>query len=174
RNPERSWLLYMRGGNLVARGFDHRASRLTSDGPVPVASRVPWIRSTGGVDASVAGGNLVWLDHPDRSQLVWVNRQGRELSSVGPVFSSFNLVRLSKDGRWAVMPVMDWARGLLDVWTVEIANGTARRVAALDATMDSPVFSPDADRVVCGKAAGRPPVLAMLALRDGVTPEDLP
>ena len=25
RNPDRSWLLYMRGGNLVARGFDHKA-----------------------------------------------------------------------------------------------------------------------------------------------------
>ena len=29
----------------------------------------------------MAGGTLVWLDHPDRSQLVWVDRQGRELSS---------------------------------------------------------------------------------------------
>jgi dipeptidyl aminopeptidase/acylaminoacyl peptidase len=173
-NPERSWLLYMRGGNLVARGFDHKAGRLTSDGPVPIASRVSYFRSTGGVEASVAGGNLVWLDHPDRSQLMWVDRQGRELSSVGPVLSSFNLVRLSKDGRWAVMPVIDRSRGLLDTWIVEIATGAARRVAALDATMDSPVLSPEADRVVCGKAAGRPPVLSMLALREGVVPEDLP
>ena len=62
-------------------GFDHKAGRLTSEGPVPVASSVPYFRSTGGVEASVAGGTLVWLDHPDRSQLVWVDRQGRELSS---------------------------------------------------------------------------------------------
>jgi DNA-binding winged helix-turn-helix (wHTH) protein len=173
-NPERSWLLYMRGGNLVARGFDHKAGRLTSDGPVPVASQVPYFRSTGSVEASVAGGTLVWLDHPDRSQLVWVDRRGRELSSVGPVLSSFNLVRLSKDGRWAAMGVIDRTRGLLDAWTVEIATGAARRVAALDAAMDSPVFSPKADRIVCAKAAGRPPVLAVLTFREGVVPEKLP
>jgi hypothetical protein len=40
------------------------------------------------VQASVAGRTLVWLDHPDRSQLVWVDRHGRELSSVGSVMSS--------------------------------------------------------------------------------------
>lgn len=174
RHPDRSWLLYMRGGNLVARGFDHKAGRLTSEGPVPVASHVPYYRSTGGVEASVAGGTLVWLDHPDRSQLVWMDRQGRELSSVGPVLSSFNFVRLSRDGRWAVMPVVDWSRGLLDAWVVEIETGLARRVAALDATMDSPVFSPDADRIVYGEAAGQPPVLAMLGLRERVVSENLP
>ena len=174
RERDRSWLLYMRGGNLMARGFDPQAGRLTSDSPVPVASQVPFFRSTGGVEASVAGGNLVWLNHPDASQLVWVDRQGRELASVGPVMSSFNLVRLSRDGRWATMPVIDWSRGLLDTWVVEIATGAARRVGMLDATMDSPVFSPDAGRIVAGKAAGRPPVLAMLALRDGVSPENLP
>jgi Tol biopolymer transport system component len=88
--------------------------------------------------------------------------------------SSFNLVRLSKDGRWAAMGVIDRTRGLLDAWTVEIATGAARRVAALDAAMDSPVFSPKADRIVCAKAAGRPPVLAVLTLREGVVPEKLP
>jgi hypothetical protein len=89
RDPEKSWLLYMRGGNLVARGFDPRAGRLTSEGPFPIASHVPYFRSAGSVEASVAGGTLVWLDHPDRSQLVWVDRQGHELSSVGSVMSRF-------------------------------------------------------------------------------------
>ncbi len=174
RNPHNSWLLYMRGGNLVARGFDSKAGRLTPDGPAPIASHVPYFRSTGGVDASVAGTTLVWLDHANRSQLVWVDRQGHELSSVGPVLSSFNRVRLSQDGRWAAMPVIDWSRGWLDSWIVEISTGAARRVALLDATMESPVFSPRADRMVCGKAAGRPPLLAMLPLHDGVVLEKLP
>ena len=174
RDPRESWLLYMRGGNLVARGFDPRAGRLTSEGPVPIAPRVPYFRSAGSVEASVAAGNLVWLDHPDRSQLVWVDRQGHELSSVGPVLSSFNQVRLSADGRLAVVPVIDRSRGVLDLWTVEIATGAARRVSTPPATYNSPVFSPDAKRVAFGKAYGRPPVLAMLALDEGTVAQDLP
>jgi Tol biopolymer transport system component len=174
RNPEKYWLLYMRGGNLVARGFDPRAGRLTSEGPFPIASHVPYFRSAGSVEASVAGGTLIWLDHPDRSQLVWVDRQGHELSSVGSVMSRFNQVRLSADGRWAVMSVFDQNHGTLDLWTVEISTGAARRVSTLPATADSPVFSPDATRIVYGKAYGQPPVLAMLSLQEGVVPEGLP
>jgi len=68
RNPGKSWLLYMRGGNLVVRGFDPRAGRLTSEGPFPVAAHVP-IRPAVLVCRGVCGGGtLVWLDHPDRSQ----------------------------------------------------------------------------------------------------------
>lgn len=175
RNRDMSWLLYMRGGNLVARGFDHKAGRLTSGGPVPIASHVPYFRATGSVEASVAGGTLVWLDHPDRSQLAWYDREGRELSSVGPVLSSFNNVRLSADGRRAVLPVIDRARGVLDIWTVEIGAGAARKVSTSEATLDMPVISPDGDRIVCAKAGGRPPLmLTMLMLRDGVIPDKLP
>src|SRR5215831_5005823 len=174
RNPEKSWLLYMRGGTLVARGFDPRARSLTSEGAFPVASHVRYLRPAGSVEASVAAGTLVWLDHPDRSQLVWVDRQGRELSSVGSVLSSFNEVRLSADGRWAVMAVFDQTRGTKCLWTMEIATGVARRVSTTLADTVSPVFSPDVRRIVYGKAYGRPPVLAMLSLQEGVVPEGLP
>jgi DNA-binding winged helix-turn-helix (wHTH) protein/dipeptidyl aminopeptidase/acylaminoacyl peptidase len=174
RDPGKSWLLYMRGGNLVARGFDSKAGRLTSEGPVPIAQQVPYFRSAGSVEASVAAGNLVWLDHPDRSQLVWVDRQGHELSSVGPVLSSFNQVRLSANGRLAVLPVIDRSRGVLDLWTVEVGTGAARRVSTPPAAYNSPVFSPDATKIACGKAYGRPPVLAMLALDEREIAQGLP
>jgi hypothetical protein len=87
------WLLSMRGPNLVARQFDSRSGRLTAQGPYPLAAHVPYFRSTGAVEASVGANSLVFLDHPDRSQLVWVDRQGRELATVGDVLSTFNHVR---------------------------------------------------------------------------------
>ena len=174
RDPGKSWLLYMRGGNLVARGFDPKGGRLTPDAPFPVAPHVPYFRSAGSVEASVAGGTLVWLDHPDRAQLVWVDRQGRELSSVGGVLSRFNQVRLSADGRWAVMPVYNQSEGTLDLWTVEIATGAARRVSTLPGTTDSPVLSPDGARIIYGRAYGHPPLLAMVTLQEGEVPQALP
>jgi len=70
--------------------------------------------------------------------------------------------------------VMDQSRGVLDAWTVEIATGAVRRVSTSDVTMDVPVWSPDGRRIVCGKAAGRPPVLAMLTLMEGDVPPRLP
>jgi Tol biopolymer transport system component len=87
--------------------------------------------------------------------------------------SSFNQVRLSADGRWAVVPVAEQNRGNTDLWTMEIATGVARRVSPL-ASGGSPVFSPDAMRIVYSKTYGRPPVLAMLSLQEGVVPEGLP
>jgi Tol biopolymer transport system component len=81
---------------------------------------------------------------------------------------------LSADDRWAVMPVIDRSRGVLDLWTVEIATGAARRVSTSPATHDSPVFSPEARAIAFGKAYGRPPVLAMLALEDGAVAPGLP
>jgi len=105
---------------------------------------------------------------------VWVDRDGHELSSVGPVLGRFNKVCLSADGHWAVMPVFDQNHGTLDLWTLEIATGAARRVSTSPATADSPVFSPDATRIVYGKAYGHPPVLAMMSLQEGVVPEGLP
>jgi DNA-binding winged helix-turn-helix (wHTH) protein/Tol biopolymer transport system component len=174
RDPRKSWMLYMRGGNLVARGFDPRTARLTSDGPYPVAPHVPYFRSAGSVEASLAGGTLVWLDHPDRAQLVWVDRQGREVSSVGGVLGRFNRVRLSADGRLAVMPVFNHDRGKTDLWTAEIASGAARRVSTLPGATDSPVLSPDGRRIVYGRAYGRPPVLAMITLQEGDVPPALP
>jgi hypothetical protein len=39
------------GAQLVARGFDPKAGRLTSEGPSPVASHVPYFRSAGSVEA---------------------------------------------------------------------------------------------------------------------------
>jgi Tol biopolymer transport system component len=88
--------------------------------------------------------------------------------------SRFNYVRLSADGRWAVMPVFDQNHGTHDLWTMEIPTGAARRVSTLPASAASPVFSPDATRIVYGKAYGRPPVLAILSLQEGVVPQDLP
>jgi Tol biopolymer transport system component len=90
------------------------------------------------------------------------------------VLSSFNQVRLSANGRLAVLPVMDRSRGVLDLWTVEIATGAARRVSTPPAAHNSPVFSPNAKRIAFGKAYGRPPVLAMLALDEGEVAQGLP
>jgi DNA-binding winged helix-turn-helix (wHTH) protein/Tol biopolymer transport system component len=174
RDPGKSWLLYMRGGNLVARGFDPGSGRLMQVAPVPIAPHVPYFRSAGSVEASVVSGTLVWLDHPDRTQLVWVDRQGRELSTVGGVLSRFNQVRLSADGRWAVMPVYNQNQGTLDLWTVEIASGAARRVSTLPGTTDSPIPSPDGNRIVYGRAYGHTPVLAMVTLQEGDLPQSLP
>ena len=56
---------------------------------------------------------------------------------------------------------------------MEIATGAARRVSTSAYTGD-PVFSPDAKRIVYGKAYGRPPVLAILSLQEGLTPAVLP
>jgi Tol biopolymer transport system component len=126
------------------------------------------------VEASVLSGTLVWLDHPDRAQMAWVDRQGRELSTAGGVLSRFNQVRLSADGRWAVAPVYNQKQGTLDLWTVEISTGAARRVPTVPGTADSPVLSPDGKRIVYGRAYGRPPVLAMLALQEGDVPQPLP
>jgi DNA-binding winged helix-turn-helix (wHTH) protein/Tol biopolymer transport system component len=129
------YLVYLRGGELMAQRFD--PDRLRLDGsPVTIASGVtaPGIRNS--ATLSVAHGLLAYGGGPALKRLVWFNRHGERLGAIDtpvtlhhPAFcaNGKELMAASADDR-------------SDVWVVDLERGVTNRLVA-DAYVPTP--SPD-------------------------------
>jgi len=85
----------------------------------------------GGVSQGLTGGRLAWFD-----------RTGREIGSLA-TDGSYDNVRLSRDGMFAVFDRIDREAGTADIWSIEIARGTSLRLTSELTNERTPVFSPD-------------------------------
>jgi eukaryotic-like serine/threonine-protein kinase len=139
-----TFLLFVRQGTLLAQAFDARTLSVSGE-PFPVAERVESVAVPGVVSFSVstngtlaygigstAGGGL---------QMVWVDRSGKALGTVGPP-ANFRGVELSPDGSRIAWHRHDGSGG--DLWITDVARGTTSRLT-FDASQDnsSPLWSPD-------------------------------
>jgi Tol biopolymer transport system component len=79
-------------------------------------------------------------------RLVWVDRGGRNLGSVGAPADQSN-PRLSPDGKRVALSIMDPQSGNLDVWTYESSGGIATRLTTYSGIDGAPIWSPDGSRI---------------------------
>jgi Tol biopolymer transport system component len=134
-------LLFLREDTLMAQAFN--AGRLATLGEaVPVAQHVA------GADAVLHGafsvaenGTLVYQQTAPASRtLVWFDRNGKRLSTVGQPARMSDL-QLSPDGQSATVTVFDPLTGQGDVWIYDLTQGTSFRFTFNGA--NSAVWSPD-------------------------------
>ena len=94
-------LLFVRKGTLLAQDFDVEKRRLSGE-PVAVVSGVSVFAPTGGADFAVSadGRLVVYRLGAPASRLVWMDRSGRQVGTVGQP-GYFGLVRISPDGQAA-------------------------------------------------------------------------
>jgi eukaryotic-like serine/threonine-protein kinase len=142
---EPGYLLYMIGNTLLARSFD--AERLQVTGaPVPIAEQVE--RNTGsrrgGFTVSQTGV-LAFRQHVE-SQLVWFDRGGRRLGTLGPT-GHYRNPALSPDEKRLAVAGLDLKTGSWDIWLMEVGRGTVSRFTTHPAIDDMPVWSPDGSRI---------------------------
>jgi Tol biopolymer transport system component/DNA-binding winged helix-turn-helix (wHTH) protein len=174
RNPGSGYLLYVLAGNLVAQPFDPQALRVTGT-PVPIASDIFFFGTNGAADFSVSeNGVLAYQPFSTRSQLVWVDRAGREIAAVGPRNVAVKYARLSPDGRKIVASLYKLEKGGTHLWTFDTASGAARQVTDLPGYLDAPAWSPDSSRLVYGRTSGQPPFLYIKGLTDQDREQSLP
>ncbi len=133
---------------LVAHPFDAAKVRLTGV-PVPIAEDVtlfpqlwyaPFAVSESGVLVHRSG--LYQL-----CELVWLDRGGKRLSSVGPP-APYDSPRLSHDGRRIAVQVTDSHTGTGDIWTYDVERGGGTRVTVDPADDGSPVWAPDDGEII--------------------------
>ena len=75
---------------------------------MPVASRVFSFAKTGAADFSVSDrGAIAYQNYVSRSQLVWVDRAGRQLATIGPANINVKSARLSPDGQRLATAIYD-------------------------------------------------------------------
>ena len=142
----KGYLLYARGGTLFAQPFDQQQLQVVGQ-PLPVATHIYSFSKTAAADFSVAGTTLAYQDYVSRSQLIWVNRAGRELASFGPANINVKSARISPDGQHVAAAFYDGAQGQQDLWVFDVRSNTGRRLSAESALRDAPVWSPDSSNI---------------------------
>ena len=136
------WLLYGRDFGVLAQHFDPSSGRLTAD-PVQVAASVAAGGNTGkwAFSAASSGTLAVWsVAYDRRSQLIWMDREGKRLGEAVPagVITSY---ALSPDEKRVAMVLA--SSGKRDVWIRELGGGQATRVTFHESVEGAPVWSPD-------------------------------
>jgi serine/threonine protein kinase/Tol biopolymer transport system component len=145
-------LFYVRERTLFARPFD--LVRLEASGvPVPIAKNIGG--NDGGFAAfpfSVTERLLVYLAVPPQlSTLVWIDRSGKAVGTLGEPDLFLLSPRLSPDGRKVAIDLEDSTR--FEAWDIRIYDVATSAHARLGAVAGSrlnfsPVWSPQGDRVL--------------------------
>jgi Tol biopolymer transport system component len=149
-NPSYSagYVFYAREGTLFAMPFDPK--RLVSSGEaVPVAQKVSGFGSFLNFtpfSATEAGLLLFQPDVATPSRLLWFDRGGKELGSVGEA-DLYGSMRLSPDGKKLALGIIDSRRSRSEIWLVDLATGARTKLVSGDAQNSDPIWSPDGDRI---------------------------
>ncbi len=143
---EPGYLIYVREDTLVVQPFDATAGRIQGD-PRPVAQQMG-IDEVGLADFSAArNGTLVYRAEGSAvRRLVWRDRSGRELGSVGTPAVHGDMW-LSPDGGRVAVDSGDPGGEGSDLWIHDVARGVASRFTFDPASDIAPVWSPDGTRI---------------------------
>jgi Tol biopolymer transport system component/tRNA A-37 threonylcarbamoyl transferase component Bud32 len=141
------YLLFGRDDAVSAWRFDPGTLRLAGD-PIPAFGQVHWLSADDFLGLSAAGSRVAYLSWSLRRRLVWVDRGGRELGTLGQV-GGYTDVRISPDGRQVAVARRDPSRGRnLDIWVVDATRGTETRITADRNDEFNPAWFPDGERLV--------------------------
>jgi serine/threonine protein kinase/Tol biopolymer transport system component len=171
------YLIFARGATLFAQAVD--AKTLQSRGDAHrLAEHVETGVYSGVLSFSVSrDGVLAYGTGTSRTgllQLVWVDRDGRVIGTVGPA-GSYTGIDLSPDGkRLAVHRHEGNADGSGgDIWIMDLVRSTVSRFT-FDATLEqtSPIWSPDGTRIAYSSDPGRKQGVFVKSA-DGSSPEQL-
>ncbi len=142
--PDR--LLFRRASDLLAVAFDPKSAVVTGE-PVAIVRDIQAFGAAGASVYSVSETLLVYSPKVEvpPSRLVWLDRSGRELSTVGPP-GQFLQMALSSDGRSAA--VTEFAAPLPpDLWLYDTGVGRGLRLTRDSVPQVSPIFASDGQRI---------------------------
>jgi Tol biopolymer transport system component len=142
------YVIYNLNNILMAIRFD--ASKLEIIGePTPIAENVSASNVNQGSGYSVSAGGVLCYQPAggsSTSELVWVDRNGRELGKEGKS-AAYRDLMLSPDGKRLAYGLVDGQQNSDDIWVRDLERGVSSRLT-FDALDDIwPVWSPDGSRL---------------------------
>jgi Tol biopolymer transport system component len=178
------YLIFVREGMLMAQPFDAKALQLGGE-PFPVTQHVTQDGSYAPFSASENGVLVYWGGvQIKNTQLVWLDRGGKQLGSIGPP-GYYLMPRLSPDETRVAVQHLDPQTGRGDIWLLDLSRGGTSSRFTFDPSDDAqPIWSPDGSRIVfrsqregfytfyqkSSSGVGKEEVL--LKLKDFIRPED--
>jgi Tol biopolymer transport system component len=140
------YLLFVRDRTLVAQPFDPKALKTTGE-PVPLAEHIG-TNNVGLARFSVSReGTLAYRTGESGSRLLWRDRAGRELDSIGDP-GEYGNPALSRAGDRLAFDLNDSRGGKTDIWIRDLGRGVSSRFTFGTGNSISPVWSPDGARIV--------------------------
>jgi eukaryotic-like serine/threonine-protein kinase len=143
--PEgKGYLLWRRGGALVAQEFDPVALRLAGE-PHPIAESLFASYPLGLMSVTASPGGLLLYGSfgTPLTQLTWFDRTGKRLGVIGEPVEHFSTFRLSPDGRRIAE-----GRPEGHIWLLEAERGLS---SPFTAGAMNPLWSPDSRTIVFGR-----------------------
>ncbi|MCA1589450.1 MAG: hypothetical protein LC734_03475, partial [Acidobacteria bacterium] len=140
------YLIYVRNSALLAQEFD--ADELAVKGePFVVVGRLPYFDKTGWAEFTVSRtGVLVHISNIWISQVVWIDRNGREVGRISTPGEHYGQ-SLSPDGQKVAMATNDKETGSGDLWIHDVGRNTQVRFTIGPTDDSEPVWSPDGRRL---------------------------
>ncbi len=156
------YLVYARDGALFAQRFDESKAKLQGD-PHRLSESVDYFYGLAIAAFSVGDDVIVYETSPPLSRLAWLDRQGREVGTLGQpaVVKGF---RISPDGGRVALGVAERRTGASDVWVFELERGVSTRHHSDARDEILPVWSPDGSKVLFRSDAKGPPDIHEIAV----------
>ncbi|HEV8231856.1 MAG TPA: hypothetical protein VGQ75_05880, partial [Thermoanaerobaculia bacterium] len=141
-------LVTVQQGVLVSYPFDEKTARVTGP-PIRITEPIPTGNPPGYAPFSVAGREALAFSSPlaRGRQLVWFDRSGRRLSTVGEA-GDYSTPRLSPDGKKLAVAVREQSKADTDLWLFDFGRQTWSRFTFDPAAERAPLWSPDGTRIV--------------------------
>jgi WD40 repeat protein len=139
------FLLFVRDRTLVAQPFDPKAIK-TKGEPIPLAEHIG-TDSVGLATFSVSrDGTLVYRTGEAGARLLWMDRSGKELDTIGER-GEYGNPALSPTGDRLAFDLSDPRSGKTDIWVRDLARGVSSRLTFGSSNSAVPLWSPDGGKI---------------------------
>lgn len=150
-------LVFWREGAVLAQPFDLESFQLSGE-PIPLAEDVHAFMATGFAAFSATPSLFTYQAGPSNHQLVWVDRQGLQLGTVGQPRHYVD-IRLSPDGKAVAFSARDRRLGTGDIFIHEFERDLTRQLTSERGTENGPLWTPDGTTILFAADRHGPPNL---------------
>jgi serine/threonine protein kinase len=167
------YLLFVRENTLMAQAFDLKNLTVSGDAAA-IAQGIQVNPPYGRAILSVSDNGILAysgaLSVAELSRLIWLDRTGKQISTVGDPGMYAN-PRLSPDGTRLAVAIVDTStsRSATDIWIYNLLNGGRTRLTFDPSLNLAPVWSPDGGKVAfsSNRKAGFPQLYRKAANGEG-------
>ncbi|MBO0860882.1 MAG: serine/threonine-protein kinase [Chloracidobacterium sp.] len=139
------YLLFVQNGALMGQSFDTRALKLVGE-PFLVAEQVKTFRMVPQISGGESGTLAFQSGGALTQQLVWFDRSGKRLGTVGEP-ADYSNPSLSADDKRLAVGILDPKTSTRDIWLFDLARGAKSRFTFDPADDLNPVWSKDGSRI---------------------------